>query len=49
MDLYQLVLFTAVAILVAIVSEVYLGKLYHLVTGKSRWQYRAWVIPGGYS
>jgi hypothetical protein len=46
-DVYQLVLFMAVAFLVAIVFEVVLGKLYHLVVGKPLWQYRVLPIHGG--
>ena len=48
-DLYQLLLSMAVAFLIAIVCEVYLGKLYHLVTGKPLWQYRVWPIHDGYT
>jgi hypothetical protein len=48
-DLYQLVLSMAVAFLVAIVCEVYLGKLYQLVTGQPLWQYRVWPIHDGYT
>lgn len=48
-DLYQLLLFMAVAFLVAIVCEVYLGKLYHTVFGKPLWQYRVWPIHDGYT
>ena len=48
-DAYQLVLSMAVAFLVAIVCEVYLGKLYHLVTGRPLWQYRVWPIHDGYT
>jgi len=48
-DVYQLALSMAVAFLVAIVCEVYLGKLYHLVTGRPLWQYRVWPIHGGYT
>ena len=39
----------AVAFLVAIVCEVGLGKLYHLVTGVPLWQYRVWPIHDGYT
>jgi hypothetical protein len=48
-DGYQLALSMAVAFLVAIVCEVYLGKLYYLVTGKPLWQYRVWPIHDGYT
>jgi hypothetical protein len=48
-DAYQLALSMAVAFLVAIVCEVYLGKLYYLVTGKPLWQYRVWPIHDGYT
>jgi hypothetical protein len=48
-DTYQLALSMAVAFLVAIVCEVYLGKLYYLVTGKPLWQYRVWPIHDGYT
>jgi hypothetical protein len=48
-DVYQLALFMAVAFLVAIVCEVYLGKLYYLVTGRPLWQYRVWPIHDGYT
>ena len=48
-DAYQLALSMAVAFLVAIVCEVYLGKLYHLVTGRPLWQYRVWPIHDGYT
>jgi MFS family permease len=48
-DLYQLLLSMAVAFLIAIVCEVYLGKLYQLVTGKPLWQYRVWPIHDGYT
>lgn len=48
-DLYQLALSMAVAFLVAIVCEVYLGKLYFLVTGQPLWQYRVWPIHDGYT
>ena len=39
-DVYQLLLCMAAAFLVAIVCEVYLGKLYYLFAGKPLWQYR---------
>ena len=48
-DPYQLALSMAVAFLVAIVCEVYLGKLYFLMTGQPLWQYRVWPIHGGYT
>ncbi|MGB5473904.1 MAG: hypothetical protein WBQ78_10555 [Gammaproteobacteria bacterium] len=48
-DAYQLALSMAVAFLVAIVCEVYLGKLYYLVTGRPLWQYRVWPIHDGYT
>ena len=46
-DGYRLALFMAVAFLVAIVFEVLLGKLYHLVVGKPLWQYRVLPIHDG--
>ena len=48
-DVYQLLLSMAVAFLVAIVCEVYLGKLYFLLTGRQLWQYRVWPIHDGYT
>jgi hypothetical protein len=48
-DGYELALSMAVAFLVAIVCEVYLGKLYFLFTGKPLWQYRVWPIHDGYT
>jgi hypothetical protein len=48
-DLYQLALSMAVAFLVAIVCEVYLGKLYYLLVGEHLWQYRVWPIHEGYT
>ena len=48
-DAYRLSLCMAVAFLVAIVCEVYLGKLYYLVVGKPLWQYRVWPIHDGYT
>jgi hypothetical protein len=48
-DAYQLLLFMSVAFLVAIVCEVYLGKLYQLVVGRPLWQYRVWPIHDGYT
>lgn len=48
-DAYRLALCMAVAFLVAIVCEVYLGKLYYLVVGKPLWQYRVWPIHEGYT
>jgi hypothetical protein len=46
---YELALSMAVAFLVAIVCEVYLGKLYYLFTGQPLWQYRVWPIHDGYT
>ena len=46
-EIYPLVLSMAVAFLVAIVCEVYLGKLYFLVFGEPLWQYRVWPIHDG--
>jgi hypothetical protein len=48
-DTYQLLLSMALAFLVAIVCEVYLGKLYYLASGKPLWQYRVWPIHDGYT
>ncbi|MGB5340348.1 MAG: hypothetical protein WBO06_14785 [Gammaproteobacteria bacterium] len=48
-DCYQLALSMAVAFLVAIICEVFLGKMYYLVTGDPLWQYRVWPIHGGYT
>jgi len=48
-DPYQLALSMTAAFLVAIVCEVYLGKLYYLVTGQPLWQYRVWPIHDGYT
>lgn len=48
-DAYPLLLSMAVAFLVAIVCEVYLGKLYFLLTGERLWQYRVWPIHDGYT
>ncbi len=48
-DVYQLALAMTVAFLVAIVCEVALGKLYHLVIGEPLWQYRVWPIHEGYT
>jgi hypothetical protein len=48
-DTYRLVLSMAVAFLVAVVCEVYLGKLYFLLTGERLWQYRVWPIHDGYT
>ena len=48
-EIYPLVLSMAVAFLVAIICEVYLGKLYHLVMGEPLWQYRVWPIHEGYT
>lgn len=49
LDPYQLLLFMSVAFLVAIVCEVALGKLYHLVMGRPLWQYRVWPTHEGYT
>lgn len=46
---YPLVLSMTVAFLVAIVCEVYLGKLYFHVMGVPLWQYRVWPIHEGYT
>ena len=48
-ELYALSLSMAAAFLVAIVCEVYLGKLYYLLVGKPLWQYRVWPIHDGYT
>jgi hypothetical protein len=48
-ELYALSLSMAAAFLVAIVCEVYLGKLYYLLMGKPLWQYRVWPIHDGYT
>lgn len=48
-DFYQLLLCMAAAFLVAIICEVYLGKLYYLFAGKPLWQYRVWPIHDGYT
>ncbi len=48
-ELYPLLLSMAVAFLVAIVCEVWLGKLYYLLVGKPLWQYRVWPIHDGYT
>jgi hypothetical protein len=48
-ELYPLALSMAVAFLVAIICEVYLGKLFALVTGEPLWQYRVWPIHDGYT
>ena len=48
-DIYQLLLCMAAAFLVAIVCEVYLGKLYYLFAGKPLWQYRVWPIHDGFT
>mgnify|MGYP001822552754 FL=1 len=48
-DLYHLLLFMSVAFLVAVVCEVMLGRLYHLVVGRPLWQYRVWPIHDGYT
>lgn len=46
---YPLLLSMAVAFLIAIVCEVWLGKLYCLLVGKPLWQYRVWPIHDGYT
>lgn len=48
-EIYPLALSMTVAFLVAIVCEVYLGKLYFLVFGEPLWQYRVWPIHDGYT
>lgn len=48
-DCYRLLLFMTVAFLIAIICEVYLGKLYYLLIGKPLWQYRVWPIHDGYT
>jgi len=48
-EAYPLLLSMAVAFLVAIVCEVYLGKLYYEVMGVPLWQYRVWPIHDGYT
>jgi hypothetical protein len=48
-DAYPLALSMAVAFLVAVVCEVYLGKLYFLLMGERLWQYRVWPIHDGYT
>ncbi len=48
-ELYSLSLSMAVAFLVAIVCEVFLGKLYYLLVGEPLWQYRVWPIHDGYT
>ena len=48
-DAYPLALSMAVAFLVAVVCEVYLGKLYYLLMGERLWQYRVWPIHDGYT
>ena len=48
-DCYQLTLFMAVAFLVAIICEVFLGRLYCMLTGDPLWQYRVWPIHDGYT
>ena len=48
-DPYSLALSMSVAFLVAIVCEVYLGKLYYIVVGEPLWQYRVWPIHDGYT
>jgi hypothetical protein len=46
-DPYRLVLFMAVAFLVAVVFEVLLGKLYHVLVGRPLWQYRVLPVHDG--
>lgn len=48
-DYYELLMAMAVAFFVAIVCEVYLGKLYYQVFGDVLWQYRVWPIHDGYT
>jgi hypothetical protein len=48
-EIYPLALSMAVAFLVAIVCEVYLGKLYFFVVGEPLWQYRVWPVHDGYT
>ena len=48
-EAYPLALSMAVAFLVAVVCEVYLGKLYYLLMGERLWQYRVWPIHDGYT
>jgi len=48
-ELYPLLLSMAAAFLVAIVCEVFLGKLYFLLVGRPLWQYRVWPIHDGYT
>ena len=48
-DTYQLLLCMSAAFLVAIVCEVYLGKLYYMFMGKPLWQYRVWPIHDGFT
>ncbi len=48
-DGYRLLLFMSAAFLVAIVCEVYLGKLYYMFTGRPLWQYRVWPIHDGFT
>lgn len=48
-EAYPLLLSMAVAFLVAIVCEVFLGKLYYAVMGTPLWQYRVWPIHDGYT
>jgi hypothetical protein len=48
-DVYRLLSCMAAAFLVAILCEVYLGKLYYLLSGKPLWQYRVWPIHDGFT
>ncbi|MGB5439603.1 MAG: hypothetical protein WBN90_08145 [Gammaproteobacteria bacterium] len=48
-DTYRLLLCMSAAFLVAIICEVYLGKLYYLFTGNPLWQYRVWPIHDGFT
>jgi len=48
-DAYPLLLSMTVAFLVAVVCEVFLGKLYYLVMGERLWQYRVWPVHDGYT
>ena len=48
-EAYPLALSMAGAFLVAIVCEVYLGKLYFLLVGTPLLQYRVWPIHDGYT
>ncbi len=48
-DWYELLLIMAASFLVAVVSEVALGKLYYHLFGTPLWQYRVWPIHDGYT